>query len=126
MDYIMPGFPSFTSSQNLLKFISTESVMPSLSSLSACHVNLILWHPLLFLLSTFPASGSFLMSQPFAPGSQSIGASVSASVLPMNIQGQFPLGLTGLISLLSEDSQEPSPTPQFKSISCSVLSLLYG
>ena len=49
---------------------------------------------------SFPASGSFPMSRLFASGGQSIGASTSASVLPMNIQGLFPLGLTGLISLL--------------------------
>ena len=49
---------------------------------------------------SFPASGSFLMSQLFASGGQSIGASVS--VLPMNIQDWFPLGLTSLISLLSK------------------------
>ena len=51
---------------------------------------------------SFPASGSFQMSQLFTSGGQSIGASVSASVLPMSIQGWFPLGLTGLISLLSK------------------------
>ena len=51
---------------------------------------------------SFPASGSFAMSQLFVSGGQSIGASVSASVLPVNIQGWFPLGLTGLISLLSK------------------------
>ena len=49
---------------------------------------------------SFSASGSFLMSRLFASGSQSIGASASASVLLVNIQGWFPLGLTGLISLL--------------------------
>ena len=49
---------------------------------------------------SFPASGSFPMSWFFASGDQSIGA--SASVLPMNIQGWFPLGLTGLISLQSK------------------------
>ena len=53
-------------------------------------------------LPSFPASGSFLMSRFFASGSQILGASASASVLPMNIQGWFPLGLTGLISLLSK------------------------
>ena len=53
-------------------------------------------------LQSFPASESFLMSQFFPSGVQSIGASVSASVLPMNIQDWFPLGLTGLISLLSK------------------------
>ena len=54
-------------------------------------------------LQSFPASGSFLMSRLFTSGGQSIGASASASVLPVNIQGWFPLGLTGLmISLLSK------------------------
>ena len=53
-------------------------------------------------LQSFPASGSFPMSQFFASGGQSIGASSSASVLPMNIHSWFPLGLTGLISLWSK------------------------
>ena len=53
-------------------------------------------------LQSFPASGSFQMSQLFASGGQSIGASASTSVLPMNIQGAFLLGLTGLISLRSK------------------------
>ena len=75
-------------------------------------------------LQSLPASGSFPMSQLFASGGQSIGA--SASVLPMNIQSWFPLGWTGLISLQSRDSQESSPAPQFKSINSSVLSLLYS
>ena len=48
-------------------------------------------------LKSFPASGSFLMNRLFPSGGQSIGASASASVLPMNIQDWFPLGLTGLI-----------------------------
>ena len=50
-------------------------------------------------LQSFPASGSFQMSQIFALGGQSIGVSASASVLPMNIQDWFPLGLIGRISL---------------------------
>ena len=53
-------------------------------------------------LQSFPASGSFLLSQLFASGGQSIGASASASVLQVNIQDWFPLGLTGLISLQSK------------------------
>ena len=53
-------------------------------------------------LQSFPVSGTFQMSQLFAPGSQSIGVSASASVLPVNIQGWFPLGLTGWISWQSE------------------------
>ena len=51
---------------------------------------------------SFPASGSFPMNQLFTSDGQSIGASSSASVLPMNIQGWFPLGLTDLISLQSK------------------------
>ena len=53
-------------------------------------------------LQSFPASGSFLMSQFFASGGQSIGVSASASVLPMHIQDWFPLGWTGWISLQSK------------------------
>ena len=53
-------------------------------------------------LQSFPASGSFQMSQFFVSGGQSIGVSASASVLPVNIQDRFPLGLTGWISLQSK------------------------
>ena len=112
---------SFTISQSFLKLMSIELVMPS--------NHLILCRPVHPCLQSFPASGSFLMSQLFASGGQSIAASASASVLPMNIQDWFPLGVTGLIFQskgLSSHSQESSPTPQFKSISPSVLSLLYG
>ena len=85
---------SITNSQSLLKLMSMESVVPS--------NHLILCHPLLLRLQAFPASGSFLMSQFFTSGGQSIGASASASVLPMNIQDWFPLGWTGWISLQSK------------------------
>ena len=73
---------SITKSWSLLNFMSIESVMPS--------NHLILCHPLL-PPSSFPASGSFPMSQLFALGGQSIGASASASVLPMNTQHWFLL-----------------------------------
>ena len=73
-------------------------------------------------LQYFPASGSFLMSQFFTSGDQSIGVSVFASVLPMNIQDCFPLGWTGWSPCCPRDSQESSPTPQFKSINSSELS----
>ena len=69
---------------------------------------------------------SFPMSQLFTSGGQSIGASGLAPIPSKNIQAWFPLGLTGLISLKSWDSQESSPTPQFKSINSLVLSFLYG
>ena len=78
-------------------------------------------------LQSFPASGSFQMSQFFASGGQRIGVSASTSVFPINIQDWFPLGWTGWISLGDpRDSQESSPTPQFKSISPLVFSFLYS
>jgi len=65
-----------------------------------CH--LILCCPLLLLSSIFPSIRVFSMSQLFTSGDQSIGASTSVSVLPLNIQGWFPFWLTGLISLQSK------------------------
>ena len=76
--------------------------------------------------NSFPASGSFLMSQFFASGGQSSGVSASTSVLPKNIQDWFPLGWTGWISMLPRDSQESSSKPQFKSNTSLVLSFLYS
>ena len=67
-------------------------------------------------LQHFPASRSFPMNRLFDSGGQSTEASASASVLPMNIQGWFPLGWTGLIYCCPRDSQESSATPQFESI----------
>ena len=141
---------SFTITQSLLKFMSTESVMAS-NHLILCRPLLLLpsvfpsirvfsnksdlcirwpkywsfclsigpsndysglisfkmdWFDLLVVqgtlksLQSFPASGSFLMSRLFTSGGQDIGASASASVLPMNFQGRLLLGLTDLISLL--------------------------
>ena len=74
----------------------------------------------------FPTSRSFPMSQFFVSGRQGIGASASVSVLPMNIQGLFSLGLTSLIFLQSKGPQESSPAPQFKSISCAAQNFLYS
>ena len=76
-------------------------------------------------LQSFPASGSFPTSQLFASGGQSIRVSASTSVLPMNTQDWSPLGWTGGSPCSPRDSQESSPTPQFKSINSSVLSFLY-
>ena len=67
-----------------------------------CHPIISSVAPLFSCLQSFSASGSFPVSQFFASGGQSIGASALASVLPMNIQNWFPLGMTGLISLLSK------------------------
>ena len=77
-------------------------------------------------LQSFPESGSFPMSQFFASGGQSIKASVSELVLPMNIQCWLPLVLTGWISLLSKGLSRVFSAPQFESINSSVLSFLYG
>ena len=77
------------SPRNLLKLMPTESTMPSsVSPFSSCP-------------PSSPASGSFPMSQLFASGGQSIGASASASVLLINIQGWFPLGFSGLVQIFS-------------------------
>ena len=73
-------------SRSLLKFMSIESVMLS--------NHLIICGPLSFWIPSIPASGSFPTSQLFTSGGQTTGASASTSVLPMNIQGWFPLGFT--------------------------------
>ena len=75
---------------------------------------------------SLPASESFPVSQLFTWGGQSPGVSASASVLPKNTQDWSPLEWTGWISLQSRDSQESSPTPQFKSINSLALSFLYS
>ena len=83
---------SFTTSWNLLKLMSLSWwCCPTISS----SVTPFSWYP-----QSFPASASFPRSRLFISGGQSMGASVS--VLPMNIQDWFPLGLTGLLSLLSK------------------------
>ena len=76
-------------------------------------------------LQSFPASGGFPMNWLFISGSQSIGAFASASVLPMKIQGWFPLGLTGLIFLLSKGLglQESSSVPYL--ISCLKIKIVF-
>ena len=92
---VYKDFLSITNSQRLLKPMSTALVMPSNHSSSV--------HP--FCLQSVTASGYFFflsVSQFFTSGGQSIGAEASASVLPINIQGSFPLGLTDLISLQSK------------------------
>ena len=110
---------SITNSCPLLKLLSIESVMPS--------NHLILCRPLLLLPSIFPSIRVFFpVSQLFTSDGQSTRASASASVLPVNIQDWFPLGLTGFISLHPRDSQEYSPTPQLKSINSSAISFLYS
>ena len=85
---------SITNSRSLLNLMSIKSVMPS--------NHLILCCPFSSCLQSFPASGSLPVSCLFSSGGQSIGVSASASVLPMNIQDWFPLGLISLIFLESK------------------------
>ena len=87
---------SFTISQSLLKLMSIESVMPS-NHLILCRP------PFPPALSLSQQQGFFPVSQLFASGGQIIGASALASVLPVNIQGWFPLGWTGWISFQSKE-----------------------
>ena len=72
--------------------------------------------PFSFCLQSFPASGSFPVSQLFVSGGQIIAVSASASVLPMNTQGWFSLGLTGWSPCRLRDPQESSLASQFESI----------
>ena len=82
--------------------------------------------PFSFCLQSSPPSGSFLIRWLFTSGGQRIRASASASVLPVNSQGWFPLGLTGMISLFSKGFSRFFLEPQFKRINSLVLSLSYG
>ena len=102
----------FTISRSLLKLMSIESVMSS--------NHLILCRPLLLLPSIFPSS------LPFASGGQNTGASALASVLPMNIQGWFPLGLIGLMCLLAKGLSRVFSSTIIKSLNSLELSLLYA
>ena len=82
---------SITNSLSLLKLMSTESVMPSNHFILCC--------PLLLLPSIFPSIRIFSNESFFASGCQSIGASASAPVFPINIQDWFPLGLNDLLAV---------------------------
>ena len=98
-------------------------------SLSQCYLTISSFASLFsFCLQCFPASGPFSMSWLFTSDGQSIESSASSSVLPVNIQGWFPLGLTGCpcSPCSPRDSLKSLPIPQFKSISCLAFSLLYG
>ena len=77
-------------------------------------------------LQSFPALGAFPMSHFFASGGQSIGASASVSVLPMNIQDWFPLGWTGYISLQSKGCSTVFSNTTAQNINSSVFSFLYS
>ena len=109
-DCSAPGFPVLQPSSGVCR-VGDPTISPSLVPFACCP-------------RSFPASRSFPMTWLFTSGGQSIGA--SASVLQINIQRWFPLGLTGLIPFCPRGSQESFPAPQFENINSSVLSLLYS
>ena len=130
MDCSMPGFPVL---HYLPEFVQTHvhwvsDAIPTISSsVAPC--------PLVLLPSIFSTIRVFSNESALCIRGLNIGATASASILPMNIQDWFPLGLTVLISFRIDwfellavpmDSQESSPAPQFKSINSLVLSLPYG
>ena len=93
MDCSTPGFLSFTISWNLLNLMSIKSMMPSNHLILCCS---------LLLLLSFPLHQGLFQWVSLHISWPKFGASVSASALLMGIQGLFPWGLTGLISLLSK------------------------
>ena len=109
---------SITNSQSLIKLMSIESVMPS--------NHLILCLPLRLSSSVFPSIRIFSNEWALHIRWPKYWNSPLSSALLINIQGLFPLGLTGPIPCCSRDSQKSSPAPQFKSINSLVFSLLYG
>ena len=110
---------SITNSQNLLRLMPTESVMPSNHLILCCR--------LVLPPSIFPSIRVFSKESVLCIRWSNIGVSASASVLPMNIQDWFPLAWTCWISLQSKGlSRASSNTPQFKRINSLVLSFLYS
>ena len=136
IDCSMPGFPTL---HHLLESAQTHVHLVS-DNIQQSHPLVFHFSWLLLLTSTFPASGSFQMSQFFASGGQSIGASASALGFAVNIQGWFlqhwALQWIFRVDFLkdwvvwspccSSDSQESSPAPQFENINSLALSLLHG
>ena len=116
INYSTPGFPvphHFPEFAEVHVHWISDAIQPShpLSPSSSCP-------------QSFPASGSFPVSQLFASGGQNIGASASASALAKSIQGWFPLRLTCLISLIPRNAQESFPAPQLEIIISLVLCCL--
>ena len=116
LQYAMPTCPSPTPRVYSNSCLLSQWCHPTISS------SVI---PFSSRLQSFPASGSFQMSQFFASGGQNSGISASTSVLPMSIQDWSLLGWVGWISLQSKGLSIVFSTPQFKSINSSVLSFLY-
>ena len=114
----LQAFLSIINSRSLPKFMSINSVMPS--AISSSVVPFSSWP------QSLQASGSSPMSQLFAWGGQSIGVSALASVLPVEHPGLISFRMDWLDLLAVQGTQESSPTPQFKSINSSALSLLHS
>ena len=110
---VLSYLPEFAQNSRPLNLWCHPTISPSTVPFSSCP-------------QSFPASGSFLMSQLFPSGGQSVGASASASVLPMNIQGWSPLGLTSLISLQSKGLSRGSPNTTVWKHQFFPTQLLYG
>ena len=107
-----------TNSRSLHKLMSIESVMPSTISSSVV--------PFSSCPQSFPASGSFQVSQLFALGGQSFGTSASASILPVNIQNWFPLEWTCLSSLQSKELSRVFSNTTVQNINSLALGFLYS
>ena len=118
MDCRTPGFPVL---HHLLEFAQTHVRWVS-DAIQLTHPV----KPFSSHLQSFPESGYFPMSQFFTSSGQSIGASTSASVLPMNIQDWFPLGFTGLISLLSKELSRIFSNTIIQKHQSLMLNLFYG
>ena len=119
MDCSMPGFPV----HHQLPRLAQTHVHWVGDDIQPSHPHLI---PFSSRLKSFPASGSFPVSRLFASGGQSIGASASASVLQWIFRTDFLKDWLVWSPCSPTDSQESSPTSQFKSITSSALSFLYG
>ena len=118
MDCSTQGFSVLTISRSLLKLMSIDSLMPS--------KNLILCCPILLLPSIFSSIRIFSTKSTLHIKWPKYGASALASVLPMNIQDRFPLGLAGLISLQSRGILRVFSSTTIKNITSLALSLLCG
>ena len=115
--------PCTAACQASLSFTISQSFLNSCPLSRWCHPTILSSViPFSSCPQSFPASGSFLRSWLFVSGGQSIGVSASASVLLMNIQDWFPLGLVWS-PCCPRDSQESSPTPQLESINSPALNL---
>ena len=117
LQYTIPPYPSLSPRVCPSSCPLSQECYPTISSSATLFS---------FCPQSFPASESFHLSLIFTLGGQNIGASASASVLPLNIQGRFPLGLTVLISLQTKGHSKVFPALQSERINFLVLSLLYG